>query len=396
MRDALQTLTISNPRLIAADPVVATSDRSNRYKFEYLPQLDGLRGVAVVLVIFAHTVLSANIANRWLVLFGPLGNLGVLLFLVLSGFLITRLLFTERQETNDVNLKAFYARRILRLLPALSVFLVVMLLLEKSRVIAPVSNWEFVACLLYARNFYGHSTALTHLWSLSLEEQFYLCWPLLLCALPVKWVFRTALIATCGIAAFRALAIHFDLLNLRQSIHDWRPYFRFDSFLIGACLALALASFPRLFDHIRSIMRGLPVGLLWVALLVWSMIGTRFNYCFFQSIQLILAIVLLAQLVVGEGRWSQRVFRHPVLRRLGKISYALYLWQQLFTLARPASWGTWPTFPVWLLPPLLLAAFSYHFIESPALRLKRRFEYVPHGALSVSGEPELWAAPGSA
>jgi len=151
-----------------------------------------------------------------------------------------------------------------------------------------------------------------------------------------------------------------------------------------------------LFDYIRSIMRGLPVGFLWVALLVWSMIGTRFNYCFFQSIQLILAIVLLAQLVVGEGRWSQRVFRHPGLRYLGKISYALYLWQQLFTLARPASWGTWPTFPVWLLPPLVLAVFSYHFIESPALRLKRRFEYVPHGAVSASDEPELCVAPGSA
>src|SRR5580704_1447412 len=126
------------------------------------------------------------------------------------------------------------------------------------------------------------------------------------------------------------------------------------------------------------------------------MIGTRLKYCSFHSIRLSLAIVLLAALVRGGDRWSQRVFRHPGLRYLGKISYALYLWQQLFTLARPASWGTWPTFPVWLLPPLVLAVFSYHFIESPALRLKRGFEYVPHGALSVSGEPELCVAPGSA
>ncbi len=392
----------SLPQLLSAartpsrsrDRVALAAEPAERYQFQYLPQLDGFRGAAILLVLFAHTVESSAVPLKWMVLAGPLGALGVSLFLVLSGFLITGLLFAERQETSNISLRNFYLRRVLRLLPALFVFLAVTWVLVKSHTIPYISNWEFAACLLYARNFYGQSMALGHIWSLSLEEQFYLCWPVLLLVLPRKWLLRVAVAATFAIATFRAFAIHFDWFHLPESVYYMRPYFRFDSLLIGACLALALASWPSLLERTRSVTRRLPVGLLWLPLLAWSIFGMRFNQCFYQSIQLGLAVVLLAQLVVGEGRWLQRFFRHPILRYLGKISYALYLWQELFLLARPPSWTLWDTLPVWLLPPLILAMLSYHFLESPALRLKKRFEYAPlRRELKLGGESTGLAVP---
>jgi peptidoglycan/LPS O-acetylase OafA/YrhL len=108
---------------------------------------------------------------------------------------------------------------------------------------------------------------------------------------------------------------------------------------------------------------------------------------------LLLAILILGQLVLGQDRWSQAFFRHPALRFVGKLSYSLYLWQELFLLARPASWGNWPTFPIWLLPPLTLALLSYRFVESPALRLKRRFEHSSPSPINLDSGLRIYARP---
>jgi peptidoglycan/LPS O-acetylase OafA/YrhL len=361
------------------------------HRFQYLPQLDGMRGLAILLVLLGHTWESAKLSLKWAIIVGSLSRLGVLLFFILSGFLITGLLYAERLDTGQIDLPSFYARRALRLFPALFVFLGIMFLLVRLHWIEYVSRAEFLACLFYARNFYGQSMVLGHLWSLSLEEQFYLCCPYLLRVLPVNWIFRVTLATTCAIAAFRALAIHFNFWHLSERAFYMLPYFRFDSLLIGSCLALALAGSPGRAERFRSIVQRIPHGLLWVVLLFWSAFGQSYKYSLYQSIQLLLAALLLGQVVLGQGRWSQAFFRHPALRFVGKLSYPLYLWQQLFLLARPPSWGTWPTFPIWLLPPLVLAFLSYKFVESPALRLKRRFAYSCDRTPTFSGDHHVYA-----
>jgi peptidoglycan/LPS O-acetylase OafA/YrhL len=309
-----------------------------------------------------------------MMIIGPLGSLGVLLFFIVSGFLITGLLFAERLDTGGINLRNFYVRRALRLFPALFVFLGTILVLVKLHYIAYVSGAELLACLFYARNFYGQSMVVGHLWSLSLEEQFYFCCPSALRLLPTSSILRVTAAVTSAFAIFRALAIRFDLWHLGERSYYMLPFFRLDSLLIGSCLALALACWPGWTGRVRLIMQRLPIGWLWIPLLLWSMFGKRYNGSFYQSIQLLLATLLLAQLILGQGSWSQTVFRHPVLRYTGKLSYSLYLWQQLFLLARPPSWGSWPTFPTWLLISLIVAWLSYRFIEFPVLQLKRRFE----------------------
>jgi peptidoglycan/LPS O-acetylase OafA/YrhL len=360
-------------------------------RFQYLPQLDGMRGLAILLVLLGHIWESAKLSLKWAIIVGSLSRLGVLLFFILSGFLITGLLYAERLDTGLIDLPRFYARRALRLFPALFVFLGIMFLSVRLHWIEYVFFAEFLACLFYARNFYGQSMVLGHLWSLSLEEQFYLCYPYLLRVLPLTWIFRVTLAMTCAIAVFRALVIHFNFWHLGERALYMLPYFRFDSLLIGSCLALALANSPGKVERFRSLMQRIPSGLLWVALLFWSAFGQNYKYSLYQSIQLLLAALLLGQVVLGQGRWSQAFFQHPALRFVGKLSYSLYLWQQLFLLARPPSWGTWPTFPIWLLPPMVLAFLSYKFVESPALRLKRRFAYSYDRDPNFSGDHRVYA-----
>jgi len=389
----LQLFAGANRSAVAIGEPVPLDNPPARHRFHYLPQLDGMRGLAILLVLLGHTWESAKLSLKWTIIVGSLSRLGVLLFFILSGFLITGLLFAERLDTGVIDLPGFYLRRALRLFPALFVFLGTMFVLVRLHWIGHVSNGEFLACLLYARNFYGQSMVLGHLWSLSLEEQFYLCCPYWLRVLPLTWIFRVTAAVTCAIAGFRAFAIHFNLWHLGEPAFYMLPYFRFDSLLIGSCLALALASCPVRVERIRSITQRIPSGLLWVVLLFWSAFGENYKYSLYQSIQLLLAVLLLGKVVLGQGSWSQAVFRHPALRFVGRLSYPLYLWQQLFLLARPPAWGTWPTFPIWLLPPLALAFLSYQFVESPALRLKRRFEYSYDRAPNFAGDHPVYARP---
>jgi peptidoglycan/LPS O-acetylase OafA/YrhL len=104
----------------------------------------------------------------------------------LSGFLITSLLLRERTDSGGISLRKFYIRRALRLAPALLLFLAAVVIPMSARAIIDIPRYEVVARLFYGRNFFGKSDSLAHLWSLSLEEQFYPCWPLLCSVLPLR------------------------------------------------------------------------------------------------------------------------------------------------------------------------------------------------------------------
>ena len=152
------------------------SDRNSeisRSEFDYFPQLDGFRGLAASLVVLGHLILFRDGSDA-------IASLGVMLFFVLSGFLITGLLVNERVRYGRIDLRAFYLRRVLRLAPALACFLLAVMILIRLGLIVDVPRYELIACIFYFRNIVGRSTSLAHLWSLSLEEQFYGLWPLLI------------------------------------------------------------------------------------------------------------------------------------------------------------------------------------------------------------------------
>ena len=161
--------------------------RSERYEFLHFPQLDGFRGLAVVLVIIGHLVEYSSLEPAIRKTGEQMAATGVFLFFVLSGFLITGLLQREKCGLGRINLKKFYIRRALRLGPALLLFLLAIVVLRSLGFVNGVKTYEIVACLLYSRNFFGKELALSHIWSLSLEEQFYLCWPGIYNLINQKW-----------------------------------------------------------------------------------------------------------------------------------------------------------------------------------------------------------------
>lgn len=346
---------------------------AGEYRFSHFPQLDGFRGLAVLLVVVGHALQYVDLPAMFVV--GQvMAGLGVFLFFVLSGYLITSLLYRERTETGTVNLKKFYIRRGLRLGPALLLFFAVIIVLMKFRLITDIPKYELAAALFYARNIFGRSESLAHLWSLSLEEQFYLCWPICFLWLPLKKVLPTILAVTCGFVIWRGLAIYFGLFSYESGIYYMRPYFRFDSILIGGCLAVALAPNHSNIQQLRIIWRKIPAAVLWLLLFAVSLAGERgYGRPFLISVQMILICSLLAQLVLGYSEWSLVFFEQKWLRYMGRISYSLYLWQQVFIVTQTPSWGILRRFPISILVPFLLSMLSYHFLELPFLRLKARY-----------------------
>jgi peptidoglycan/LPS O-acetylase OafA/YrhL len=335
------------------------------------PALDGVRGVAVGLVVLFHTWTAA----------APGGLIGVDIFFVLSGFLITTLLLEERRLTGRTSLPRFYTRRALRLMPALLVVLlwcVLMAALEPTwRLAAPtlravpfslgyVANWAYA---------YGADLGLlAHTWSLSVEEQFYLLWPLLLIGL-MRWRGpRTALLA-CGVGI---LTVWVARAVMVAHGAGWLPVYgsfetRADALLAGCALALA--------GHL-GLLRRLPgwlvaaAGLLGFAALA-AVIRLPDPYGWLLhggfGVVAIATSLLLAALVTRS--WSPLVslFSLRPLVALGRVSYGVYLWHfPLILMIYPqvASRGV-ASFVVILGLAFTLASISYVLVETPFLRVKR-------------------------
>lgn len=195
------------------------ADSKRVFHFHHIPELDGFRGLAVLLVIIGRYLEFRGWNAHVRSLAQSAAHLGVLLFFVLSGFLITGLLYRERSLTGSLDFKRFYIRRALRLLPALLLFLSTVTLLMSFGLITDVSKTELLVCLFYLRNIFGHSLSIGHLWSLSLEEQFYLVWPLTFFLLPrkrasaiVAWICFTLII-------WRGVAISLRLFPYEDGIY---------------------------------------------------------------------------------------------------------------------------------------------------------------------------------
>ncbi|HEY0163702.1 MAG TPA: acyltransferase [Edaphobacter sp.] len=350
---------------------------------KHVVSLDGLRGAAALMVVAFHYLPRTGT--------GPFGQLasfgwiGVDIFFVLSGFLITSILYEQRGAEHYF--RNFYMRRMLRLSP-LYYFLFVMAL-----VLTPVLHISWrpmqLAMLVYATNFIlpvDDSLAklgpfdLFHLWSLAVEEQFYLLWPWLVGSRLSKQSLQRICVAGIIAAPLLRLAMlheHFQTLWLYQSLPA-----RMDALLMGALLALV----PR--PSLRSAWLAAVV-----ALGVFGATVAVGHSAFFQSppIQGVgySALAVLAGSILTmslyPGSVAGRIFSLRPLRFYGRYSYGLYLWHYLFlgpfTSLRQwivghmaSAWlGGMVSFAVTLLLSTLIALVSYHALEAPFLRLKKWF-----------------------
>jgi peptidoglycan/LPS O-acetylase OafA/YrhL len=386
----LRGLRISDEAVSSGD--VAVGPR----RLRPMAALDGLRGVAILLVLLAHTQLvfirSWSVFHRG---FGVLsgGSLGVDLFFVLSGFLITALLLREQSEHGRVGFGNFYRNRALRLLPALVVMIAVVLVFAWATA-EPMGNEIEAAAygLFYVSNWHGSTQHFGHLWSLSVEEQFYLVWPALVLVFFGLRRNVTAVAATLvGIVA--AIAIRRFLAYGTGA--NWAALYqhtdtRADSLLVGALLACLWVRRLTPTRHLRAI------GWASVAVFLACVAFARASRAFFppssgflyQGGFLLFACasagVILATL---DGRWSAGgVLVLRPLRALGRVSYGVYLWHVpiFYEVARRThGWATWTRIALaWGITCAATIA-SWRLVERPFLSLKRRPSIEPDPVLAV-------------
>ena len=349
-----------------------------------LPTLDGLRGVAVLAVVLYHY------QTRPIV---PGGLFGVDLFFVLSGFLITTLLVQEWQQTGRIDLADFYRRRCLRLLPAALAFVatytaIVVVLSEDETVAALTANDAFSNAGLFL--FQGYNWALIEdvapaggyapLWSLAVEAQFSLVWPVVLLALLRGGVRLPFLLLACATLAIASVGVTFVLGEPSWHRVAFGTDVRAHQLLIGACVGILYASGRIDAGVVRS-----PIFLTSLALsiivIVYMMLRLDQRYLFTEHQWLFPLFAIASAIIVVAAACSDhvsemRVFRSPVLTWLGRRSYAIYLWHYPMGLLFAAL-----TMEGQLLVAggmtLAIAEVSHRLIEAPALRWRRRSQPAP-------------------
>jgi len=327
-----------------------------------LPALDGLRAIAVATVVFYHAGFLVP------------GDLGVQLFFALSGFLITRLLIEEYASSGHVDYRAFVLRRAFRILPAYYAFLAGSYVLDHLAG-ARWSTGMTVSSLTYLYNYWAAAqgspvTPLSHTWSLSVEEHFYLLWPLAFLALARKG----PRILARGCAGLVVMVMIWRCVLWLQTgdgaIVYNRSDTRIDSILVG-CLLACLASNKRMEPGLWA--SWLPVVTVAALLLVRSALPRGFHYSVGFTVEAVLCAAIIMQLLQLSGTRYWSWLDSTFARWLGTLSYSIYLWHGWgISIARHLPPIAGARLLGGLLLTLGLAACSYYVVERPALALRDR------------------------
>lgn len=359
----------------------------------YLLQLDGLRFLAVALVLVDHWLAEFNTI--------PYGPLGVTLFFVLSGFLITRILMVSREKNIDQEggmgsyLKKFYIRRTLRIFPIYYLTVAVLYALD----VAPVRDtigW----CMLYATNIYiaynqHWMGVIDHFWSLAVEEQFYIFFPFLIFLTPRRWLV-TALVSMIVMSVL--LRLYFFLAGYEWMVNYVSMPMCLDSFGLGGIMAWLQLRKPEVFVKLFN-----KTWLIWLSLAAWILvqywskahveIHNIANDVVDRLVSSIFCFFLIGKAVIGYTGPMRWFLENSVSSYLGKISYGMYLYHNfiynhfhtqpthptLRLLHKIQNWapalGNSQVFQMFLFFALtaLLAALSWQFIEKPINNLKDRY-----------------------
>lgn len=342
-----------------------------------IASLDGLRALSIAFVFVAHSASSTG--------FGPLerycanfGRLGVWIFFVISGFIITLLLLREA-DRRPISLKNFYLRRALRLVPALLTYLAFLAILQSSGFALGVAPINFLSSALFLVPYLpwgaeNHPWSTGGLWSLAVEEHFYLLWPPLL----VWFGIRRAKLVLVGFIVVTPLCrilwyklrldpLGSSLLGVADLMafgavgaiwHHKRPeqLFKVLSFrpVLCRCAALSVTAgiFALWINHSGAFFT-VPMGM--------SMIGLSITY-----------LVLSVSLIPGGLIW--RLLNAPIIVWVGGISYSMYIWNSVFLHKYTISAPWWQQFPANLALAMLAAVACHYFVERPFLSLKSRFQ----------------------
>jgi peptidoglycan/LPS O-acetylase OafA/YrhL len=348
----------------------------------YMPQLDGLRTLAVGAVVLQHFNILSGVAA-----------FGVHLFFVLSGFLITGILLLSREQVVTAGISRtrafcqFYIRRALRIFYYLVVFAGILVNAEYAREYAPWLLTYTINLKMAAQGWYIANFA--HFWSLAVEEQYYLVWPWLILLLPRKWLVPAALAMTAVGPLFRAyLMVGWTVWQSGAS--GLQSYIAtptaLDSLGMGSLIAIAMRH-ERTRDILRRSMGiAVPViGLgLWAVLAFW--VGGGWEMVLADTASAIFFGWLIYSAAKGFSGITGRILSAAPLVYIGRISYGVYVYHPLVPgvaqsiaprLGILLPDGVWASFFLYTGLTLLVSTISWYVMERPINDLKRRFAYAP-------------------
>jgi len=333
--DALQ-------QTLTASPVAAS---------RRIASLDGLRALSIAMVVLGHAANTAGFPH-WLRPFADSTRLGVRVFFVISGFLITSLLLREHERTGRISLPDFYKRRAFRILPAATVTIVVISLIWRP-------GWvSTVAALCFVRNYFVGDWYLGHFWSLSVEEQFYLLWPLLL----IRFFPARRRLAIAGIIIAPFSRVIWDRFFPATSLGFTSME---DALATGCLLALMQTEIERWRPWIDRLI--LPITAA-------ALVMLRLKYPPGVQPLLVYTIVNFAIACIIDHciRKKYGLLNCAPVVWLGGLSYSLYLWQQPFMVESSNRW--YATWPLNVALAMAAAILCHYAIEQPFLNLRKKIE----------------------
>jgi len=346
---------------------------------KYIPSLDGWRAVAIIMVVQAHFMLTLEKGTviHTILKFTTIGILGVKIFFVLSGFLITTLLIKEKIKFGQINLKKFFIRRGLRIVPVLYIYLISVFFINEIFQLNLIPS-NFLGPLLYINNFNFFSAIwLTgHTWSLAVEEQFYLIWPFVFRYLSNS--LKICLIIIIIIPFIKIL----QHLNPQISNYILAPFFVPASSIFTGVL-ISLSCFNSYISN-KFIKQKKFKYSIFIVCIIWIYvnyyISSRGIYGIYSVpfgdifTDFCIAYLILFS-IVRKSHFIFAILNSKFLKKIGVISYSIYIWQQLFIIPK----GNYPIleqyfyFPFNLILVFGFGYLSYYFFERPFLKLKNKF-----------------------
>jgi peptidoglycan/LPS O-acetylase OafA/YrhL len=324
-----------------------------------IPSLDGLRGIAILLVIVCHlTLVATSLPNHLSAFLAGLGGLGVRIFFVLSGLLITSILLEEKRRSG-IRLGRFYIKRTMRIFPPYY-FMIWCLTFLGAVGWVQVGNGDILSALTYTANYHVPSWALGHAWSLSVEEQFYLLWPACLLLLKMRTATKVAIF----------VVIVCPLIRYAYWLSTGNVYtmFRFESIADSLAVGCLLACRPLHRNFSGAVAALIVLGVLGLNYLSMTRLYDVFLLLGVTLSNFGIAISIHWAVMNHEGRVG-RLLNSRVLSYVGIVSYSIYLWQQVFLNPEPGPLSF--RFPINLLLVAGASLFSFYVVERPSLRFRQ-------------------------
>jgi peptidoglycan/LPS O-acetylase OafA/YrhL len=346
-----------------------------------LPSLDGLRAISIILVIISHLFFNSTFADNT-----AFGYIGVEIFFVISGFLITTLLLKEKTLKNKISLRDFYIRRALRILPVALLFLTVLFILNQVFILK-ISNVSFLTAVLFVKNIpvpSGSDWYTGHFWTLAVEEQFYLIFPFLISYLSIKRYKQIIilLIVTFPIISFcfyNNIGVFYSVRSIHLISLLFVNLFGNGTGLIltGSLLSVLMFENSRVTKWLENSGRGYSIIFIIIAFVI-RMPFFNLYFPFFSDTVFGFFIGFIIILNLKEKSVLYKILNLKLFVQIGILSYSLYIWQQIFTHYQP--WGKSFMYAdskiLNSLSLIIVAYLSYWFFEKKFLNYKLRFKQV--------------------